>query len=384
MDLAVKSSICKACESRASKEDDVDYDTWFEEHQDECTANHQGSAGKMEVDSVLEMFQRSIELHNVLYENYIGDGDTKTYKHLKDAAPYGEKLQINKMECVLHVKKRMYKRARDAKKNLTHQKKAQKIREDADKEDKKPARRSYRKTGTAKSKVKSAPKIQTATLTNRVMLDLATYYELAVRRNSNCVDAMRDEIWATYYHKISTDENPQHSYCPPGEDSWCQYQVAKATNTLDDFQHAPALTTDIQPALKSIYEDLTTDELLSRCVGANTQNNNESYNSVVWRIAPKHIFSGKNIVELAANCALCRYNEGSMPLLKIMETMGVTIGLTASAMAAKNDESRIQLSNFQSSEQSKQRRTEKREGRLHENELYEADEGGMYGAGIAD
>ncbi|EFN81035.1 hypothetical protein EAI_05560, partial [Harpegnathos saltator] len=26
-------------------------------------------------------------------------------------------------------------------------------------------------------------------------------------------------IWATFYHKISTDENPQHNYCPIGADS---------------------------------------------------------------------------------------------------------------------------------------------------------------------
>ena len=319
------------------------------------------------------------------WENgYIGDGDTKTFKHLKDASPYGEELQVNKMECVLHVKKRMYKRAQNAKKQVTQQKKAQKILENAENETEKPTPRSKNQRGAAKKKVTSAPKIKTAALPNKVMLELSTYYELAIRRNPTYVDAMRKDVWATFYHKISTDENPQHDHCPAGNKSWCKYRVAEATNTLKDFEHPPALAAQVQPALKSIYEDLTTEELLNRCVGANTQNTNESYNSIVWSLAPKHIFSGKNIIELTANCALCRYNEGSKPLLKIMEMMGITIGAAASAMATKNDECRIRRSNHCSSEESKERRTEKRECRLRENELYEDEEGEMYGAGIAD
>ena len=42
---------------------------------------HEGS-GKMEVDGVVEIFQRSQALHGagVRYANYIKDGDSKTFK----------------------------------------------------------------------------------------------------------------------------------------------------------------------------------------------------------------------------------------------------------------------------------------------------------------
>jgi len=113
---------------------------WYDEHKPHCTANHESSAGKMEVDGVLEMFQRSVELHNVYYKYYIGDGDTKTFKSLKDAEPYDEVLPVEKMKCVLHVKKRMFKRAKDAKKNLTQLHKCQKIVDGQDKDSNKTAK----------------------------------------------------------------------------------------------------------------------------------------------------------------------------------------------------------------------------------------------------
>jgi len=78
--------------------------------------------------------------------------------------------------------------------------------------------------------------------------------------------------------------------------------------------------------LQPIYEDLTTDELLERCLGANTQNNNESFNSCVWNIAPKHKFVGKKTLEIAVFSAACIFNEGFLPILKVLEVMGVQIG----------------------------------------------------------
>jgi len=52
------------------------------------------------------MFARSETLHEVKYINYIGDGDTKTFKALLDSKTYGDELSITKKECVGHVKKR--------------------------------------------------------------------------------------------------------------------------------------------------------------------------------------------------------------------------------------------------------------------------------------
>ena len=179
------------------------------------------------------------------YENYIGDGDTKTFKNLKDAFPYGEELQVNKMECVLHVKKRMYKRARDAKKNLTQMKKTQKTLHDEEEKRTTSKRNAKGIAVTSRARKNPKSKVKTAAFTNKVMLELSTYYELAIRRNPDSIEGMRNAIWATFYHKISTDEHPQHSFCPPGT-SWCKYRVAEASKELQDCHHPPGLDEDIQ------------------------------------------------------------------------------------------------------------------------------------------
>ena len=75
-------------------------------HTDECNANHEGSAGKIEVDSIVEIFKCSIEKYNVQYRNYVGDGDSKTYTGIMNANPYGD-LKFTKKECIGHVQKRM-------------------------------------------------------------------------------------------------------------------------------------------------------------------------------------------------------------------------------------------------------------------------------------
>ena len=110
LDVVVKSRVCRGCSSWTGKTDTVEYAAWYDDHQEHCHANHEGSSGKMEVDGIIEMFQRSEELYNVKYANYIGYGDTKTFKSLN--------LVVRKSECVLHVKKRLYKRGTEAKKNM--------------------------------------------------------------------------------------------------------------------------------------------------------------------------------------------------------------------------------------------------------------------------
>ncbi|KAG8226315.1 hypothetical protein J437_LFUL018143 [Ladona fulva] len=71
----------------------------------------------MEVDDIREMFRRSENLHGVKYVNYIGDGDSKTYKGVVTESPYGETIDIKKKECINHVEKRMGSKLRACKKS---------------------------------------------------------------------------------------------------------------------------------------------------------------------------------------------------------------------------------------------------------------------------
>ena len=43
--------------------DTPEYDMWWDVHKEKCKADHKGSFSKMEVDGVVEIFQRSQALH---------------------------------------------------------------------------------------------------------------------------------------------------------------------------------------------------------------------------------------------------------------------------------------------------------------------------------
>lgn len=80
VDLVVKSSYCHACKLWESKSGTEEYNIWIENHADTCTANHDGSAGKMKVDSIKEMFRRSWEIHQVRYAKYPSPSVMETQK----------------------------------------------------------------------------------------------------------------------------------------------------------------------------------------------------------------------------------------------------------------------------------------------------------------
>ncbi|KOC58607.1 hypothetical protein WH47_05564, partial [Habropoda laboriosa] len=55
--------------------------------------------------------------------------------------------------------------------------------------------------------------------------------------------------------------------------------------------HKRALPEDVFKAILPIYGDLSNEDLLTRCIGGYTQNANESYNNLIWKIAPKTMAS---------------------------------------------------------------------------------------------
>ena len=115
---------------------------------------------------------------------------------------------------------------------------------------------------------------------------------------------------ATLDHYCSTvDELPRHDNCPEGAESWCEWRKAEATNTLAAFKHPPRLIDEhVEKHIRPVYEKLSKDELLTRCLGGHTQNANESFNFTAWRMSPKHLHSGIKIVEIAAYIAGGMFN----------------------------------------------------------------------------
>lgn len=59
------------------------------------------------------------------------------------------------------------------------------------------------------------------------------------------------------------------------------------------------------------------------------KNCNERFNSVLWRLSPKHLPSNTTIIETAAYPAVAYFNNGAASILKVMATKGVKIGTRA-------------------------------------------------------
>ena len=69
--------------------------------------NFSGSAGLMDPIGVQKIYARSMVSRKLRYTSYIGDGDTKSYSSVVKEQPYRHNTQIEKLECVGHVQKRL-------------------------------------------------------------------------------------------------------------------------------------------------------------------------------------------------------------------------------------------------------------------------------------
>lgn len=69
--------------------------------------------------------------------------------------------------------------------------------------------------------------------------------------------------------------------------------------------------------------------MLDRCKGNNTQNNNESYNGLLWHFSTKHLHNGFKTIELSNNFATATitiFNDRYSSILKIFNVMEVIVG----------------------------------------------------------
>ena len=76
IDSEVKSRHCFGCKMWENKKDSPEYELWKIDH--DCQINHEKSSGAMESGGAVEIFNRSITKHNLIYKEYLGDGDTSS------------------------------------------------------------------------------------------------------------------------------------------------------------------------------------------------------------------------------------------------------------------------------------------------------------------
>ena len=98
------------------------------------------------------------------------------------------------------------------------------------------------------------------------------------------------------------------------------------------------------PSVKTIFRDLSDDELLSKCLHNYTQNQNEALNGIIWKKCPKGVFVKRDAIEIGLCSALINFNEGVHGIEVVAINMDLKIGhLTVNAMVLK-DKQRMSLS----------------------------------------
>ncbi|XP_059163145.1 uncharacterized protein LOC131946415 [Physella acuta] len=305
IDTFTSSSYCDKCSKSKKKLSPEQFLIWKEKHAEECEQNHVGTAGAMEPQGILKIFQRSQEKYGLNYVGYLGDGDSKSYKTVADADPeiYTGK-SITKYECCGHVQKRMGRRLMD------------KVSECKGK--------LYKENGKQYKGIGGAGR-----LTQSAIKRIQGHYGGAIRKNAGNIVAMKKAVWAIWKHRTGV-----HDDCG----KWCigQKDLDKANkNKLPKF-----VTDEIKP----VFEILSSNALLEKCLHGGTQNANESFHNLIWKRCPKTVFVGKKRLEIAVHDATIVYNQGELGRREVFKLLGLDCGFYAEASFRASDKKRIMSS----------------------------------------
>ena len=324
VDTAVMSKQCKGCQLWSKMKNDERYNDWKLNH--DCQANHNKSSGAMEGAGAVEIFKRSIMKNKLRYVSYIGDGDTSSYAEVIASNPY-ENVQVEKLECIGHVNKRMGTRCR----RLLQK---------------------YRGKKLGDGKVLSGK----GRLTNKAINVLQNYYGMSIRQNTDNLYAMKKGVWAVLFHNSDiSDSETRYQFCPRTADSWCLFQSNKLTGKIT-YKKKLSLPIAINNVLMPIFRDLSDGDLLGKCLHGQTQNDNESFNALIWKRCPKSVNVGKRVLEIAVNSAIINFNNGFAGLKEVFNELGIDFGCQSQKAFTAHDNSRIKRMNKKSTEKVKNNR----------------------------
>ena len=95
------------------------------------------------------------------------------------------------------------------------------------------------------------------------------------------------------------------------------------------------------PKLKLIFDDLSSADLLSKCLDGYTQNANESLHGMIWSWCPKAKSFGMQQVQFAVSSAISEFNLGAKFHTSLLESMNVSPGTYTTLYCEELDKQRI-------------------------------------------
>ena len=137
---------------------------------------------------------------------------------------------------------------------------------------------------------------------------------------------MKAGVRATLFHVASSKENNWHyPHCPEGKDGWCSFHQDRA-NGASTYMPGPSLPLNIVMKLKPIFADLSDESLLEKRLHGETQNQNESFNLMIWDGIPKMRYVSLTQLELRLFDAVANFSIGKKDSVLIYEKMNLIPG----------------------------------------------------------
>ena len=94
---------------------------------------------------------------------------------------------------------------------------------------------------------------------------------------------------------------------------------------------SPFVAKHIEP----VYQRLSDEELLSKCVESLSQNVNESIHSLIWSRCPKHIFVGWKRLEVSVSVGVGEFNKGAQASRNFLDALGLNVGRLTQKLEGK-------------------------------------------------
>ena len=66
-----------------------------------------------------------------------------------------------------------------------------------------------------------------------------------------------------------------------------------------------------------IFQDLSSKDLLRKCLHGTTQNNNEALNGIIWLKCPKEVYVERFTLELGVCSAILNFNSGTKSIINV-------------------------------------------------------------------
>ena len=184
---------------------------------------------------------------------------------------------------------------------------------------------------------------------------------------------------AIMYHYASTEENPQHTFCPVGRDSWCFYQRDVANNTKLHKPIKNPFTPAIVEVLKPVFDRLGDENFLSGCERCATQNPNESLHHFIWALAPKEQYTSPHETSLAVSLGCLLFNSGAeVTYSQLLPKIGLRVDEKMVNEWKRIDTKRINTAEYKEKSVVKKRRKKYKRQRANKADAFDHKEGVQY------